>query len=116
MDSTNDQKPRSRGAALSRRGLLKATTALAASAAATPARAATGDIIAYVGTYTDRGRGIHMFNVNPMNGALTRWKELTGIASPSSLIFHPSKRYLTQLTRSLTLLAPTRLAPPRQWR
>ena len=78
----------------SRRGFLRGSTALAALGAAGTATAQSGQVIAYVGAYTDRGRGIHMFNVNPTDGTLTPTKILTGIVSPSSLAFHPNKRYL----------------------
>jgi 6-phosphogluconolactonase (cycloisomerase 2 family) len=80
--------------AFSRRGLLRGATALAAAAASEPVRGAAGDIIAYVGAYTDRGRGIHIFNVNPSDGALTPWKILTGLPSPSALYIHPNKRHM----------------------
>ncbi|MBC8167273.1 MAG: lactonase family protein [Bryobacteraceae bacterium] len=79
--------------AFSRRGFLQASTALAA-ASATPAFAQSGRTIAYVGAYTDRGKGIHMFNLNPADGTLTPWKILEGLPSPSSLAFHPNKKYL----------------------
>lgn len=80
--------------AFSRRGFLKGSTALAALGAANPAEAQSGQIIAYVGAYTDRGKGIHMFYLNPADGVLTPWKNLTGLPSPSSLAFHPNKKYL----------------------
>jgi 6-phosphogluconolactonase len=54
----------------------------------------SGQIIAYVGAYTDRGKGIHMFYLNSADGTLTPWKILTGIVNPSSLAFHPSKKFL----------------------
>ncbi len=82
------------GALFSRRGFLKGSTALAALGTVNTATAQTGQVIAYVGAYTDRGKGIHMFNVNTSNGTLTPTKILTGIVSPSSLAFHPNKRYL----------------------
>jgi 6-phosphogluconolactonase (cycloisomerase 2 family) len=80
--------------AFSRRGFLRQSAGLAALGAVQPVAAQTGQTIAYVGAYTDRGRGIHMFYVNPANGALTPWKILTGLPSPSSLAFHPNNRYL----------------------
>lgn len=80
--------------AFSRRGFLKRSTAAAALGAAAPLEAQSGQIIAYVGAYTDRGKGIHMFNLNPTDGTLTPWKILTGILSPSSLAFHPNKKFL----------------------
>ena len=48
------------------RVFLKASTALVAASAPVPSLAQTsGQIIAYVGAYTDRGKGIHMFYLNP---------------------------------------------------
>lgn len=76
-----------------RRTLLKGATALAAASATTPARAATGRVIAYVGAYTDRGKGIHMFDVGS-DGGLTPLRILDGIRSPSSLAFSPNKKFL----------------------
>jgi 6-phosphogluconolactonase (cycloisomerase 2 family) len=35
-----------------------------------------------------------MYNLNPNDGTLTPWKILTGLPSPSSIYFHPSKKYL----------------------
>jgi 6-phosphogluconolactonase len=79
----------------SRRIFLKASTALAAASAPVNALAqSSGQIIAYVGAYTNRGKGIHMFYVNPADGTLTPWKVLTGIVNPSSLAFHPNKKFL----------------------
>ena len=35
-----------------------------------------------------------MFYLNPADGTLTPWKILTGIVNPSSLAFHPNKKFL----------------------
>jgi 6-phosphogluconolactonase (cycloisomerase 2 family) len=98
-------QPTSLGA-LSRRGVLQgaaaakalgATTlgAAALAAGAAPVQAQAGpQIVAYVGAYTDRGKGIHMFYVDPADGTLVPWKVLDGLPSPSSLAFDPSKKYL----------------------
>lgn len=95
MEDPIDRLERMALAAFSRRGFLKGSTAIAALESAKPALAQNASaIIAYVGAYTDRGKGIHMFYLNPTNGTLTPWKNLTGILSPSSLAFHPNKRYL----------------------
>jgi 6-phosphogluconolactonase (cycloisomerase 2 family) len=51
-------------------------------------------IMAYVGTYTDKGKGIHIFSVNAETGKLTAVKEVSGVANPSALAFDPSKKYL----------------------
>lgn len=72
----------------------------AAAAAAGPAGPALAQaqgrrrIIAYVGAYTDRGKGIHIFEVNTANGRLTPIKEITGVPSPSALTFDPQRRFL----------------------
>jgi len=95
VESQSEQLNRPPQAAFSRRGFLKGSTVAAALAATTvPTNAQSGQIIAYVGAYTNRGKGIHMFYVNPSTGALTPWKILTGIVNPSSLYFHPNKRFL----------------------
>jgi 6-phosphogluconolactonase (cycloisomerase 2 family) len=68
-----------------------------AAAAASPARAAAGDIIAYVGGYTSaprRAGGIYLYHLNPSDGRLTHWKTLTAPVSPSSLAIHPNKRFM----------------------
>jgi 6-phosphogluconolactonase (cycloisomerase 2 family) len=87
-------KQKSTRTPFSRRGFLKGSTALAAMGAATTANAQTGQTIAYVGAYTNRGKGIHMFNVNSTDGTLTPTKILTGIVNPSSLALHPNKRFM----------------------
>lgn len=96
MEPNSKESSQASSAALSRRGFLTASSALAAlgSVQEAQAQAQSGQIIAYVGAYTDRGRGIHMFYLNQTDGTLTPWKILTGLPSPSSLAFHPNKRYL----------------------
>ncbi len=94
MDIESTSKPEFSLADFSRRGFLKGASALTAAAAATtPAKAATGRVVAYVGAYTDRGKGIHMFHLGS-DGSLTPWKILEGIRSPSSLAFSPDKKFL----------------------
>lgn len=66
---------------------------LAAVASAVSTKAATGRVIAYVGAYTDRGKGIHSFDVGS-DGSLTPIDILTGIPSPSSLVFSPSNKFM----------------------
>ena len=91
----------------SRRGFLTGSTALAALGAASTATAQSGQVIAYVGAYTDRGKGIHMFSVNPMDGTLTPTKILTGIVSPSSLAFHPNKKFLYAVNEISNFTGPS---------
>jgi 6-phosphogluconolactonase (cycloisomerase 2 family) len=82
--------------ALSRRGFLQASAALAAAGA--PAQ--SGQIIAYIGAYSDKGKGIHMFRLNPADGRLIPWKVLTGVSNPSSLAFHPNRKFLYAVNES----------------
>jgi 6-phosphogluconolactonase len=94
VEPQEDQLLKSAIAPLTRRGFLRTSSVLASTAAAVPMQAQTGQIIAYVGAYTTRGRGIHMFYLNQADGTLTPWKVLTGIRDPSSIAFHPNKRFL----------------------
>lgn len=95
MDSKGEASPRIPSAEFSRRGFLKASTTLAALGSQTPVAAQTsGQSIAYIGAYTDRGKGIHMFSVDPADGKLTPTKILTGIPNPSSIALHPNKKFL----------------------
>lgn len=92
-----ESEPKDSVSAFSRRGFLVGSAAVAALGAAKPAPAQSGQsgqVIAYVGAYTDRGRGIHMFYVNTTDGSLTPWKVAGDMRNPSSLAFHPNKRYL----------------------
>jgi 6-phosphogluconolactonase (cycloisomerase 2 family) len=59
--------------------------------------------VAYVGAYTDRGRGIHLFHVDPGGGELVRWKVVEGLASPSALAFGPGKRHLYAANATATI-------------
>jgi 6-phosphogluconolactonase (cycloisomerase 2 family) len=83
---------------VSRRDLLKGAALVAGAGMATrwvpPAYAWTTPMVAYVGTYTPNGQGIHRFTVAPSNGALTQGSVAAAIPSPSWLAFHPSKLYL----------------------
>src|SRR5688572_13357755 len=108
MESTDaDRSPSVPGepGTLPRRGVLGGASALAAGGmiptgipiggAVPPARArASGQIVAYVGAYTDRGKGIHLFHVDLADGALVPWKIVDGLPNPSSLAFDPAGRYL----------------------
>lgn len=77
-----------------RRNMLRLAGA-AAMTAAVPAAAATGKrVFAYVGTYTDRGKGIHLLSVDGGSGALTPMRHFAGIANPSSLVIAPNGRFL----------------------
>ena len=88
MDRTTNQP-----AKFSRRGILKGMQVAAAASAITPAKAATGKVLAYVGAYTDRGKGIHIYDVG-VDGTLTAVDILTGLPSPSSIVFSANKKFL----------------------
>ena len=96
MESKGEQSSRTPSAVFSRRGFLKASTTLAAVGVQIPALAqsGSGQVIAYVGTSSGNGKGIHIFNVNTTDGTLTQTKLLTGIAAPSSLALHPNNKFL----------------------
>jgi 6-phosphogluconolactonase (cycloisomerase 2 family) len=82
---------------VARRTFLKTASALAGAAVTTANRLdaqGAGTVICYVGAYTDRGKGIHMYTQNGSDGTLTPYKILTGIVSPSSLAFHPNKKFM----------------------
>ncbi len=81
-------------AGLSRRHFLTAHTALGVLGTSKLATGQGSQTIAYIGAYTDKGKGIHMFYLDPSDGTLTPWKVLTGLPSPSSLAFHPNKKTL----------------------
>jgi 6-phosphogluconolactonase len=51
-------------------------------------------IFAYVGTYTNHGEGIYLFQMDPKTGALTKVKTFTRISNPSWIAIHPNKKYL----------------------
>lgn len=77
----------------SRRTFVIAAAAGASAAAARPAPG-KGPIVAYVGAYTNRGKGIHIYTMNPADGVLTPRNVVTGIPNPSTLYFHPTNRFL----------------------
>jgi 6-phosphogluconolactonase len=97
MESRDTEK-KSLFEGVSRRDLLKGVTLAAGAGLATrwvpPAYAWTTPMVAYVGTYTPNGQGIHVFTVDPSTGALTQGSVAASIPSPSWLAFHPSKLYL----------------------
>lgn len=95
---TIQQFPRTRTPRVTRRGFLGGASALvSAAAAAAPARAASGDVIAYVGAATSVPRntgGIYSFYVNQSDGTLTPKSALTNILNPNYLAIHPNKKYM----------------------
>lgn len=92
LDSPNSQ---------SRRDLIKAAAAFAAAGSVPLAqsndddesRHRQGAILAYIGTYTPNGQGIHLYSMNPSTGNLTPLKVFPS-SSPSWLAFDPAKKYL----------------------
>ena len=59
-----------------------------------PGGRGSGTTVAYVGAYTDRGKGIHLFRVDPADGGLVPWKVVDGPPNPSALAFAPSRKVL----------------------
>ena len=89
-----DDKPES---GIARRKFLATAAAMAGAAVTSTTRLSAqgpGTIMAYVGAYTDRGKGIHMFTMDQNDGTLTPTKILTGLPSPSSLFIHPNKKFM----------------------
>jgi 6-phosphogluconolactonase len=98
MESKLNQHQASVRTSPSRRAVLRsATGVLAGGATAALAQfgnsSRTGRVVAYVGTYTPNGQGIHLFDVNLSNGNLTK---LTVVPAnnPSWLALHPMKTFM----------------------
>ena len=93
MDSRNEE--RNALGAVSRRGLLKGAAALTAAwSAPTPVAAQSGNpTYVYIGTYNPKGVGIYIYQMDPATGTLTL-KNSVADASPSSLVVHPTGKYL----------------------
>jgi 6-phosphogluconolactonase len=87
---------------LSRRGLLKSAALLATTGSASSAAQLHDDdetpphppILAYVGTYTPNGQGIHLFSLDASTGKLTQVKVAAMVPSPSWIAIHSNGRYL----------------------
>lgn len=80
-------------AGFSRRRILTGASVLAAASVSAKAATATGRVLAYVGAYTDRGKGIHIYDVG-QDGSLSPVDILTGLPSPSSLVFSADKKFI----------------------
>src|SRR5439155_4222383 len=85
-----------RTSVISRRGFLQRAAWFGAAAMAprTPAYERNGALLAYVGTYSDRGGGIYLFRVDPSNGRLALVKVFPSAVNPTWLAFGPSNRFL----------------------
>src|SRR5690242_10024112 len=57
-------------------------------------QAGGGGVLAWVGTYTPNGEGIHLFRMEPATGALTPVKAFGGITNPSWLALAPDGKTL----------------------
>jgi 6-phosphogluconolactonase (cycloisomerase 2 family) len=79
--------------ALSRRTLMAGAGAALTARQASSQMSSSGTL-AYVGTVTGNGRGIHLFRVNPSNGALTQIKVAAQVPSPTWLEFDPTGKFL----------------------
>jgi 6-phosphogluconolactonase len=94
MDLRNVKQPGILGS-FSRRGFLKGTAGVAAAARSKPLRAASAQIVAYVGAYTDRdGNALYIYDLNPADGTLTRRTAIKDYPSPSSLAIAPNQKFL----------------------
>lgn len=88
------------GGGVSRRSLLKGAAAIGAVTALGPTRSAPAAkpsqerILAYVGTYSDHGDGIYLFEVDTTHGTLTLIKVFPSTVNPSWIAFDPSNRFL----------------------
>jgi 6-phosphogluconolactonase (cycloisomerase 2 family) len=94
---TKEQLQQIRIPRVTRRRFLEGASALASAAAVTPVRAASGDVIAYVGAATSVSRntgGIYSYYVNQSDGSLTAKSALTNILNPNYLVIHPNKKYM----------------------
>ena len=100
MDSKNVKSPRTMGS-FSRRGFLKGAAVVTAAARSTPLRAASAQVVAYVGAYTDRdGNALYIYDLNTADGTLTRRTAIKDYPSPSSLAVSPNQT-LQRLGRTL---------------
>jgi len=109
MESKEAQQPDGAATPVSRRTFLAGVAAVAAAQSvslASVSRAETedhnhqggrengGELLAYVGTYTPNGQGIHLFRVDPASGALTPIKVFPSTVNPSWLAFDPGHKFL----------------------
>ena len=78
--------------ALSRRALLRSAAALAAAGSAQALQSTPQ--YAYVGTYTSRGEGIHLYQVDASNEGLRQLATFRNLDNPSALAFDPTRRFL----------------------
>ncbi|MCC6590393.1 MAG: lactonase family protein [Bryobacterales bacterium] len=94
----SEKFPQVRIPRVTRRGFLEGASAIVSAAAAvTPARAASGDVIAYVGAATSAPRntgGIYSYYVDQSDGSLTPKSALTNILNPNYLVIHPNRNYM----------------------
>ena len=82
---------------ISRRSFVKATVSLAAAhsvARSARTQAARGSVLAYVGTYSDHGEGIHLLRQDAATGNLERVKVFPSAVNPTWLALSPDKRFL----------------------
>lgn len=96
MQST-DVRRRGPFGVVSRRGLLKSAAALTA-VRSTPAlaqleTAARRPVLLYIGSYTNHGKGIYLFRMNPGDGSLTQL-DVFPTSNPSWIALHPNKKFL----------------------
>jgi 6-phosphogluconolactonase len=87
------EQRRSVAGVVSRRALLKGAAVLTAVRPGLAQEEAPSSFLAYVGTYTNKGKGIHLFRMNATTGALVELKAFES-PNPSALAFDPFKKFL----------------------
>ncbi|HET6882240.1 MAG TPA: lactonase family protein [Pirellulales bacterium] len=76
-------------------GLAFALTVAVVHPAQTLAADGKGKVRVYIGSYSDAGHnGIHLAELDLANGKLTKLGGTSGVANPSFLAIHPTKRFL----------------------
>jgi 6-phosphogluconolactonase len=94
MDSKNVKHPQT-FPSFSRRGFLKGAAVVAAATGSPQLRAASSQIVAYVGAYTDKeGNALYIYDLNSADGTLTRRLAIKDYPSPSSLAVSPNQKFL----------------------
>jgi 6-phosphogluconolactonase len=84
---------------MTRRNLMRGAAALAAAGATSRLAKSQGSgkkgtILAYIGTYTPNGQGIHRYQVDLSSGALTNLKIFPSTVNPSWIAFDPTNKFL----------------------
>jgi 6-phosphogluconolactonase (cycloisomerase 2 family) len=103
MESNDIQQRGGSAGAVARRVVLAGAAAVAAARSVPVSAQSTGDgegrprrgaTLAYVGTYTPNGQGIHLFRVDAATGALTPIKVFPSTTNPSWIALDPQQKFL----------------------